>query len=136
MTLDDPAREAQRQQEPERRLEADCRKLVEGLPVSVDPNFVPILRLIDEGVITADDVLSGVRQAVAKNVRARTWATFENFIRRVAKDRLERYGPAPPGAACVVRLDRRRPSNPDLGIGRIGGGQATIAEIISERAQA
>ena len=77
----------------ERALEVDCRAMVEGLPVSIDTNFVPILRLLDHGM-TREDILGGVREAVVlRRMPARSWRAFEGFIREKAKDRLERARP-------------------------------------------
>jgi hypothetical protein len=93
----------------ERALEVDCRALVEGLPVSVDTNFVPILRLIDAG-LTREDILGGVREAVElRAIRARSWSVFERFIREKAKDRLERAIGRPGGRPSLDGLSRVEP---------------------------
>jgi hypothetical protein len=117
---DDSARERARGEglnPDERALEVDCRALVEGLPVSVDTNFVPVLRLLDAG-ITREDILGGVREAVAlRSIRARSWSLFERFIREKAKDRLER------AHGLVLDLGDRRRSRSVSGVpGRDSGG--------------
>jgi hypothetical protein len=102
----------------ERALEVDCRAMVEGLPVSVDTNFVPILRLLDAG-ITRDDILGGVREAVElRSIRARSWSLFERFIREKAKDRLER------AHGVVLDLGDRRRSRSVSGVPRRDSGGA------------
>ena len=85
-------------------LECECRTLVEGEPVSVNINFRPIQRLVNAG-LAPGDVREGVRRAVATGMRPRSWSAFENFIRRAAKDRLERAGP---GGGDVLRFDQAR----------------------------
>ena len=76
----------------ERALEAECQRKVEGLPVSASANFVPVLRLLDQGMTRAD-ILAGIDAALGKGVVPRGWSVFENFIREAAKDRLERALP-------------------------------------------
>ena len=117
----EPSPEAKRAEE--RALEAECQRKVEGLPVSASVNFVPVLRLLDQGMTRAD-ILAGIDAALGKGVVPRGWSVFENFIREAAKDRLERAlpprlrvvasGAGPPGERRVFqpaceRLGRTRP---------------------------
>jgi hypothetical protein len=71
------------------RLEADCRALLDGLPIAVDVNFSPILRLLDGPEIRREDVLAAIAAARAKDFRPRSWGALESWVRRAAKDRIE-----------------------------------------------
>lgn len=85
------------------------RPLVGTLPVVVDPDLSPILKLLAEG-LTIEDVETGVSACVERaRKRPRAWGDFENWIRRAAKDRLETTGappsdrPTPPPDPAMLR---------------------------------
>ena len=71
-----------------RALERECRQIVGGEPVALAQDFPALAAVLDEGV-TPDDVISGVRAAMAApTFRPRSWAQFANWARRAGKDRL------------------------------------------------
>lgn len=95
------------QQIADRKLETECRRLAVGLPVEVDVNFVPVFKLLDEG-LTSEDVIAGMHAIAEKNHPLRNWSGVGGWARKAAKDRLERAlppanyaraGPAPNGRA-------------------------------------
>ena len=64
------------------QLEAECRTLVGAHPVATNVNFGPIAALVGQGA-SHSDIIGGIRAAMAKtDFRPRSWAAFENFIRR------------------------------------------------------
>lgn len=74
----------------ERELELNCRKIGVELPVVVDPNFTPVLVLLEtDRALSEADTLAAMRSVVAKNHRLKSWASLEPWIRRAAKDRLD-----------------------------------------------
>ena len=77
----------------ENSLEVECRKIAVGMPVEVDCNFVPVLKLLDEGLL-AEDVLSAMRAIAEKNHPLRNWHGVGGWARKSAKDRIERAMPS------------------------------------------
>jgi hypothetical protein len=72
----------------ERSLESRCRALLGEEPVLHDPNFVPILKAIDEG-LTEADVIAGIAAAMADpEFRVVYWRQLVGWARTAAKKRL------------------------------------------------
>jgi hypothetical protein len=117
----------------ERLLEVECRALVVGLPVSMETDFTPVLKLLAGGIITREDVLAGIREALElRHVNARRWSVFENFIRETAKDRLERaMRVAPAGVVLDLGYRRRQRAGPP----RESNIAATIRQLQEIRAE-
>ena len=68
-------------------LEVECRNRLGDLPILVDPDFGPVLRLLAEGV-SEEDVLEGVVIARQSEFRPRWWRQVEKWARRAAMDRI------------------------------------------------
>jgi uncharacterized protein YdaU (DUF1376 family) len=88
-----PPAERERDATGERALEVECRKLAINLPAMADANFVPVLKLLDEGILP-EDVLVAMRDIGQKNHPLRNWHGVGSWARKAAKDRLEMAMPS------------------------------------------
>jgi hypothetical protein len=70
-------------------LKKECVRLVGGLP-SPEADFAPIAALVEAGHARPSDVLVGIREALAKGARWRTWKPFSGFAKAAASDRAAR----------------------------------------------
>lgn len=71
-----------------RALERECRQIVGGEPVALAQDFAALAAIQAEGV-TADDIVTGVRSAMAcEGFRPLAWRQMIGWARRAGKDRL------------------------------------------------
>jgi len=71
-----------------RALERECRQIVGGEPVALAQDFPALAVVLTEGM-TPDDVIAGVRAAMAEpSFRPLAWRQMIGWARRAAKDRL------------------------------------------------
>jgi uncharacterized protein YdaU (DUF1376 family) len=70
-------------------LAQKCRALVGQEPVLLATDFHSISVLVEDGTVTEEDVLAGIRAAMATpSFRIRNWSSLVNWVRRAAKDRM------------------------------------------------
>jgi hypothetical protein len=118
--ISSPPAERERDATGERALEGECRKLAINLPAMADANFVPVLKLLDEGILP-EDVLVAMRDIGQKNHPLRNWHGVGSWARKAAKDRLEmampsanyaRAGPANGQKTSCSHSERRANGTP------------------------
>ena len=93
------------------RFEAECRLVMDGLPVVVDVDFGPMRRLIEDEGLTQPDVLAGLSAAAAeRSFRPVSWRQLVGWCRRAAKERIAAAHEArgPPNRSESQRIATRQ----------------------------